>query len=225
MIMCKIFKTFVFIIIVVNDIFSQQISHFSDVVDSTGNAHIVIIEDIEKENSQSDVTWYGEIGIFDGEILVGSEVISNNLPLSVTSWLEFKVDSINLAGAKIGSPIIIKYWDRLENQEYSTSIVFESGGIFGYIPLTIIEKIIVLESVSNVKIVKYTLPVFNISNPTNRHNLENLLSDNNYKFEIINILGQSIRCIDHLSPGVYFIKVINKSNNKILDLKKITVYL
>ena len=130
---------------------SCQPEYFSDLPNSTGLNHLVIIEDIIGLEPGDEIGLFDANGLLSsedcsdeyGELLVGAGVYDgsqmNIVGVGSLDFCDFP-DGYQLSGWVEDNPIMIKIWDASQNYEYvATQYMFESGGVWNELFSTIME--------------------------------------------------------------------------------------
>ena len=170
-----------------------------------------------------------EIAVFDGNNIVGTSVITseNVLENSVPVFSTLT----NGIGYEAGNPISIIIWDSQDQTEVSANYTFDYGYSKAYTKTTFPsndgEFSVINISKNSIGIDDNTLSEISIyPNPASDHitiNTSNSISGIS-KFQILNLLGEIVYSdrkefsettsinINHLEPGLYFIKIENNGS-------------
>ena len=115
------------LLVFMSSLFAQD--HFTS-VESTGLPYNIFITNISVDGN--DPNGSAEVGIFDGDLCVGTAVVNGEFPFSVTAW---RGDvSLGLLGFIFGNTISFKIWTEVfgEYHEFESTAVFSDGnGTFG----------------------------------------------------------------------------------------------
>lgn len=110
----------------------QPDQHFQP-VDATGRPYAIIVDDASV-NDIPVVRW-DEIGIFDGDLCVGAEVVTEDWPLAVVAWEGDQAQQI--PGFTAGNTIYYKIWTFTDDTEYTAVAQYSVGdGTFGMGPMS-----------------------------------------------------------------------------------------
>jgi lysophospholipase L1-like esterase len=122
----------------------NRLEHFTSIVEPTGDAHPVIIEDTII-NEHQPLAIGDEIAIYDGTLCVGVTKWSGEQPITVTTWLEVNINGITLPGATNGNSMSFRVWDKSLNNEFLAIPTYGersqgvlSEGKFGEDPYTVV---------------------------------------------------------------------------------------
>ena len=126
-------------------------NYFTDIPNSTGLNHLVIIEDILGLEPGDEIGLFDANGLLSsedcsdefGELLVGAGVYDgtqmNIVGVGSLDFCDFP-DGYQLSGWVEDNPIMIKIWDASQDYEYvATQYMFESGGQWNELFSTIME--------------------------------------------------------------------------------------
>ena len=129
----------------------ENLNYFTDLPNSTGLNHLVIIEDILGLEPGDEIGLFDANGLLSsedcsdeyGELLVGAGVYDgsqmNIVGVGSLDFCDFP-DGYQLSGWVEDNPIMIKIWDASQNYEYvATQYMFESGGVWNELFSTIME--------------------------------------------------------------------------------------
>ena len=129
----------------------ENLNYFTDLPNSTGLNHLVIIEDILGLEPGDEIGLFDANGLLSsedcsdefGELLVGAGVYDgtqmNIVGVGSLDFCDFP-DGYQLSGWVEDNPIMIKIWDASQDYEYvATQYMFESGGVWNELFSTIME--------------------------------------------------------------------------------------
>lgn len=94
---------------------TEKKKHFK--YQESGIPHAVLITGSDGKLMEGD-----EIGVFAGDLCVGSKEYTGEFPIAVAAWEGVHYKSLNIPGFKKGQDISIRIWNESENNEYNVPI-------------------------------------------------------------------------------------------------------